>query len=351
MRALKILHLSDDRPGHYHLAEGVIAAISRIAEVEGARLTIARRWIMPGRYLRSLANRGLASGAILRLGYGIDPASLPPTDLVISAGGETLPANIAAAKRLGAANVFCGSIRGVRPDRFSLVVSSYERHAHLPRHLTGLKPCGLDPDDLGRPKHVPVYGPAYPPRLAGLLVGGDSGFFTYRPEEWTQVFDFVRRVSADWGTRWLISTSRRTDPRIAERVFELAKDKQTVADFIDYRWAGPGTLERIFSKADVILCSEDSSTMISEAVWSRLPVVGFSPEAHDFKPEEAEYRDFLSRNNWCRFLPIGGLTVDRLSLALSEISPLRANPLDQLAGELKKRLPGLLGNRQAALSK
>lgn len=116
-----------------------------------------------------------------------------------------------------------------------------------------------------------------------------------------------------------------------------------VADFIDYRWAGPGTLERIFSKADVILCSEDSSTMISEAVWSRLPVVGFSPKLHDFKPEEGEYRDFLVRNNWCRFLPMARLSVDRFGSALSEISPLRVNPLDQLANELRKRLPELLG--------
>ncbi|MEC9367139.1 MAG: ELM1/GtrOC1 family putative glycosyltransferase, partial [Pseudomonadota bacterium] len=265
MAPLKILHLSDDRPGHYHLAEGVIAAISRISDVEGGKISLARRWAFPGRYLRSLANRGLAPGLILRAGYGIDPRSLPKADLVISAGGETLPANIAAARKLGAANIFCGSLRSVSPERFSLIVSSYERHAHLPRHLVGLKPCGLDPDELGRPKHTPTYGSIYPPKLAGLLIGGNSGFFKYDMGEWEKLLAFTREVSAMWGTRWLISTSRRTDPRIAETVFELAKDKQVVADFVDYRWAGPGTLERIFSRADIILSSEDSSTMISEA--------------------------------------------------------------------------------------
>jgi len=155
------------------------------------------------------------------------------------------------------------------------------------------------------------------------------------------LLDFVREISRAWGTRWLVSTSRRTPDFVADRIAELAKDDSVVARSIDFRTAGPGTLPEIFGSADVIVCTEDSSTMISEAVSARLPVLGVAPTAHRFTDEEQLYRDFLIGNNWCRVLPITELTPDAFAHALSEIEPLQENPLDALAAKLKQRLPQL----------
>jgi mitochondrial fission protein ELM1 len=115
-----------------------------------------------------------------------------------------------------------------------------------------------------------------------------------------------------------------------------------IARFVDFRTAGSGTLPEILAKADVIVCTEDSSSMISEAISARLPVVGVAPKAHRFTDEERLYRDFLIRNNWCRVRPIAELTPGNFAQALSEISPLQENPLDALAAKLKERLPELL---------
>jgi mitochondrial fission protein ELM1 len=139
----------------------------------------------------------------------------------------------------------------------------------------------------------------------------------------------------------MISTSRRTPDEVADKVAEAAKDKSVVERFIDYRSAGPGTLPEIFARADVILCTEDSSTMISEAVSARLPVVGVSPAAHHFTEEEAAYRQLLIENGWCRVLPIGGLSPDSFAAALFQIEPIKENPLDVLATKLRERLPEL----------
>ena len=144
-----------------------------------------------------------------------------------------------------------------------------------------------------------------------------------------------------WGTRWLVSTSRRTPDHVADRIAELAKDENVIARFIDYRTAGPGTLPEIFANAEVVVCTEDSSTMISEAVSARLPVIGVAPAAHRFSDEEQDYRAFLVQNGWCRVLPIAALTPDSFARALSEIEPLKENPLDALAAKLKERLPEL----------
>jgi uncharacterized protein len=339
---LKILFLADTRPGHYHLAEGVIAALKRLRPVEVTRIPVERRWIVPTRFLRfRLNSNGFWPPRMLRMAYRIDADALAKPDLVISAGGETLMATLCVTRLFGVPNIFCGSLRGIEAERFSLVVSSYDRDAGSKRHIVVLKPSAIDPDALGRPAEVPRYGADRFPHVAGLLIGGNAGPFRYRADEWERLRAFMGEVSQAWGTRWLVSTSRRTPSHVGDEIAELANDESVIARFIDYRTAGPGTLPEIFASAEVIVCTEDSSTMISEAVSARLPVVGVAPAAHRFTDEEAEYRAFLLGKNWCRVLPIAELTPEAFAIALAEIEPLQENPLDALAARLRERLPQL----------
>ncbi|MGB6702791.1 ELM1/GtrOC1 family putative glycosyltransferase [Methyloceanibacter sp.] len=343
MTTLKVIFLADTRPGHYHLAEGVIAALARLRPVEVTRILVHRRWIVPTRWLRRRINaNSFYPPRMLRMAYRIEAEALPKADLVVSAGGETQMPNICVTRFLGTPNIFCGSLlRGLGPENFSLVISSYDRDAGSPRHMVVLKPSSIDPEALGRPATVPRYGPDHHPRLAGLLIGGNAGPFRYRRGEWERLLDFARGLSKAWGTRWLVSTSRRTPDFVADRVAELAKNESVIAHFIDYRTAGPGTLPDVFRKAEVIVCTEDSSTMVSEAVSARLPVVGVAPKAHRFTDEESAYREFLVRNNWCRVLPIAALKPETFAAAVAEIEPIKENPLDALAARLKERLPAL----------
>jgi mitochondrial fission protein ELM1 len=271
---------------------------------------------------------------------------LPRADLVISAGGDTLAANVAAARVLGAANIFCGTLRHLAPEAFSLVISSYARHAGLPRHLVALKPNGLDPDTLPPRALSSPPGPGRPPRIAGLLVGGPSGLFRWQEHEWRRLARFLAASHGAHGTRWIVSTSRRTPDATADLLREVAADRSgPIAELIDFRHAGAGTLPRLFAGAEAILVTEDSSTMMSEAVCARLPVVGVAPREHSFKDEEREYRAFLTAEGWCRSLALDALSPDAFLAALGEVRPLAVNHLDRLAGALAERLPELFRKR------
>src|SRR5512145_1725978 len=48
---LKALLLSDGKPGHYHLAEGVLAAVARLRPLDTRRLTVRRSFWLPTRSL------------------------------------------------------------------------------------------------------------------------------------------------------------------------------------------------------------------------------------------------------------------------------------------------------------
>ena len=298
---------------------------------------------MPGRVLAALVDRGAPARLILRMGYGLDPKALPKSvDLVLSAGGETLAANVAAARLLGARNIFCGTLRRMRPEAFSLVVSSYARHASLPRHLVALKPNGIDPDGLGRRRDGFV--PGQPPSMAGLLVGGNSGLFRYTDAEWQQLVAIVEASHREYGIRWVVSTSRRSPDAVGDAIQALAqRPGSPIAEFIDFRTAGAGTLPQLFGAVDAVLCTEDSSTMLSEAVCARLPVVGVAPKDHGFKDDEREYRAFMRTQGWCRFLSLDALDAASFVRALGEVTPLEENHLDRLAQQLAERLPEVIG--------
>ena len=223
---LKVIFLADTRPGHYHLAQGVIAALAHLRPVEVTRIEVKRKWIVPTRWLRRrISAKSFFPPRMLRMAYRIDAYALPKADLVVSAGGETHMPNICVSRFLGSPSIFCGSLlRGLGPENFSLIISSYDRDAGSDRHMVVLKPSSIDPDALGRPLSVPRYGPERRPKLAGLLIGGNAGPFRYRRKEWELLLAFIAEIAKAWGTRWLVSTSRRTPDHVADRIAELAKE-------------------------------------------------------------------------------------------------------------------------------
>jgi hypothetical protein len=290
---LKVIFLADTRPGHYHLAQGDCGA-GPPSHRRGHADRGEAQWIVPTRWLRRrISAKTFFPPRMLRMAYRIDAYALPKADLVVSAGGETQMPNICVARFLGASSIFCGSLlRGLGPENFSLIISSYDRDAGSDRHMVVLKPSSIDPDALGRPASVPRYGPERHPQLAGLLIGGNAGPFRYRREEWERLLAFIAEISKAWGTRWLISTSRRTPDHVADRIAELARDESVVARFIDYgcRLAPASSLCR--PKSSYGLEHHDLG-----AVSARLPVIGAAPAPT--ATDGANYRVFRAHTGRC----------------------------------------------------
>lgn len=342
-RPLTALLLADDKPGHYHQAEGVIAAVGRKRPVTTVRVEVCRRFVIPTRTLLQLVNWGASPSLILRLGYRIRAASLPAADVVVSAGGETLAANAAAAKALGVPNIFCGRLRRMKPEHMRLVIVATQSLGDLPNHLVSLPPSPIDRGRAtARNNGGARFGVGNPPARVGVLIGGNSGAFRYGNEDWVQLTQFLRDAHRSYGIRWLATTSRRSGSLIGDALAAMATEPDSCLEtFIDIRTAGPGTLPQIFADADAVLCTDDSTTMISEAVGACLPVVSVSPEDSALEAREAEYRRFLTSEGWYRSLPLFRLTPETFLAALDEIEPRTSSQLDELAAAVSGRLPEL----------
>ncbi len=336
MNELHALLLSDGRPGHYQLAEGVLEAVRRLRPVRITRIDTSRgRW--PGHLLGLASNLGRGDVQMLRVGYGISHEELPSADLIVSAGAETLAASVACARLLRAANIHYGSLRLFRPAGFDLVLTSYRRLAALPRHAMALKPSRIAAE-IRAARH----NSDLPQRTAGLLIGGDSGECQFAESDWERLLTQIGDITALDGTRWRVSNSRRTPDALSDRLADWSKEAASPIDaYIDVRSSGPEQLAPMLSGCDVVAVTDDSSSMISMIVSAALPTLGVRPRRQRLTDNERDYRAYLSENGWYRSVAINDLTPMRFAEELAAITPLRSDPLDDLAVLIKQRLPGL----------
>lgn len=334
MDPLVTLLLSDGRPGHSNLSEGICAAIARLRPLDIVRIDVRRpRWI-PARVLSAMTNAGERFAQPVASLMGI-PNWIQDCDLIVSAGGDTLAASVSLAKTHRCPNIFYGSLRRYRPADFALVLTSYAANATRPNHAMAMKPSAFDSDAM------PVRSRGADSRpVMGLLIGGDSGTVRFSADDWSQLSALLVAVAAN-GQRVIVSNSRRTPASVSDSVRQLASSSGGAVTFIDVRQAGNGTLASLFAACDQVAVTVDSSSMISEAVWARKPVVVLEPQIAQLPALEHSYRAYLTNGGWITMLPLGHATPMALETQFRAASPLKTNPLDDLAALLQARLPAL----------
>ncbi len=334
MTDLTALLLSDGRPGHFNLSLGLLAAVEQVCAVSTTRIDVKRgRW--PGAPVAVWSNVRLAPARLLSIVYGLDAKKLPKVDLIVSAGAETLGANIACARILGAANVFYGSLRYFRPEGFNLVLTSFPANASRPRHAFAPKPS---------PAAAALWktGPrsiANPPLRLALLVGGNSGESTYTDADWEDLFGLVSMLAYTKGIQWQISNSRRTPDAISARLAKLPHQR-----FVDVRNENATSLSELLGSSDAAVVTDESSSMVSDAVATGLAVLGVTPAHHRLTEKERGYRAHLRQSGWYDWAPLASLDAHLALAKLSQLTPMAEDPSLALAKLLREKLPALFAH-------
>jgi mitochondrial fission protein ELM1 len=332
---LAILLLSDGIPGHFRQSEGVVAAIARRRPVEVHRVELPPL-AAPVRLLQALlAPRlpGVFSDRTLFAGKAMPTG---PIDLVVSAGGRTLAANVRAAERYRCPNLFSGSPRRFGYAAFARVLQIYPMTDPPPSWRLVLKPSPVDPDAVPPPRPLALRTGEAPAQVA-VLVGGPVPHANFAPEDWSALADLMRATAATESVRFVLSTSRRTPDAALRWLEPVARDPAVVSDWIDWRSAGPGSIGRALA-ADAVLVTADSMSMICEAVAMRRPTVVLSPAIRRPARDDAALAPLLSRGA-ARVLPLAEATPASLLAVLASVVPIVDNPLDALFGMLEDLLP------------
>jgi len=347
MAPLRILTLLIDKPGHRHQAEGVAAVMGRLRPAQVERLDVRPRWFVPPplRQLGVASLRALPAAVFLKHLYGIDVARLTPPEVIVGSGRPAIGVGLLLKRHFGVPFVYSGLGRKIATTaEIDLMLVSVPSFADRANAALVPVPCLIAPDRLPAPRRL-----ATPADLAGatiaLLLGGDAHSHRFAADDWDDLARLAADLSARFGARVLVAGSRRTAPAAADRFADLAR-RGTIAGFVDWRRGGSGGLGAFFA-ADAILVTEDSVSMMAEAVAAQRPVValrprGFTPTLND------EIVATLVEGGAMALLPIAGTSAATLAEWLVGLRPVVTDHRDVLAAALAARLPGLFGPGAAA---
>lgn len=328
---MRILVLADDKPGHFNQSKGVVTALSRHRSIELDWQDIK----LPTNPITSSMN-----GFRRFLSHSIKPkprwiemiaGAKAPTekpDLIISAGGATLPANIALARYFGVPNIFCGTVRKVPTTAFHAILVPYPQFENTPPYMVALKPCNIDPD-----KTFPAR--SRPSIL--FLLGGDCKTHHYSKQEWGTLLKIITEAcesSASTSDNVVVCNSRRTDDYVSNALTALANRLPSLI-YHDYRTTGAFNLEEELVQASFVVVGEDSNSMITEAVCSQSPVCVYQPQNRNISGlEEGYIRDLETDDRLARIALDENTTFNKLEAQARDLDVLADNHLDILATKI-----------------
>lgn len=333
-RHLRVLLISDGRPGHYRQSEGVVAALRRRVTVELDRVTLGVPMPLPKALLPRLG-RLIGPAFFLRLIHGLDPARIARPHVVVSAGGSTLGANVALSRILQVPNVFSGSTRGYPLEAFRLVLSPYPHAAVAPNVVVGPKPTPFDPDAIPAPRRFNAREEVRGARV-GVLVGGATPYANFGDEDWSRLARTVAMLASEGGCRVTVVTSPRSPEAAYAHLLPMVAGSGGAISVIDYRSAGPGSIEAAFD-CDVILITSDSMSMMTEAAVSRRPAIALAPRAVGRSRDDEAVRGLVEAG-WLAVLPLAEADWDHVTKAAVDLAPAQDNHLDRLADHVLRAI-------------
>lgn len=321
----KILVVSDQKPGHFNQSYGVVAALQRRATFDVSEISVSRFGLLPRRASEVLLKWHWFPNSLhlMLVGFFLRGIRNKP-DIIVSAGGKTLIANVLLARHFGAANIFSGSIRGVDKSSFSAILQIYREYEDIEPYIVGLKPSPAKLID--RPPAESE------PQQICLLVGGPTAAHKFSSTE----FDHLCRELVNSRLNWKIVTSRRTPPGWSRKLAELeGVNNITIFDFAK---TGPLNTSEIMKNCDAAVVTSDSTSMISECIASGLPTVSLTSQSR-LPTKDDDYLEMLHERGWFNSMPMQDYSQIELRNRLKTSTPSIVDHTELLADALENSLP------------
>lgn len=281
MAMKRILVIHESHPGHLTQSRGLATALAArsgaAVEVFDVRMTARGSFRPLLRFLLRLFPKGLPD-ALLRFAYDWSGDTRPlQADVVVSSGGQSIPFAVSIARRLGAKYVFCGDPAPWPAHWCDVVLSPVPIPGHPCAIVTELLLTDMSPERVaGRGgAYRQAFAASGGGTLAALLVGGDSRSHRYMTADWEALAAGINRLG-EQGWRWLLSTSRRTPPE-AEHILRERVDPRWLVKAVWWHAQPERVLVDFLGAADVVGVTQDSLSMLSEAMASGRPVLSLVP--------------------------------------------------------------------------
>ena len=294
---MKLLVIKDDKPGHYNQTDGLVLYLKEIyndLEVEYIQIEIKSK--LTRKILRFLLNTFsdfFQENSLKYLSFFYKTFDIPKNkpDLIISTGGNTSNLNAWFAKVYKCKNILNGALRGLKEELFTNITTvidlGYKNQIILdvaPNTITKEKLLEKSEEFL-KLNNLDINQKYYT-----LLIGGNGAGYKYDNKFYDDLIKFVKKVSKEKNIKWLITTSRRTPVEIENKLEDKLKGFYTY--FVAYNKKEEKILLPFLGLSDVIFVTEESSSMISEAISSSKEVFTIGNE---YSNTDENYKSILEK--------------------------------------------------------
>ncbi len=308
--------VSEGSPGHISQSIGLVEALAAIIPLQSVIIlgkTSVRGWIRPiVRTLMGTKGRPLNNYILNRITNLEIPADAKRPDLIVSSGGKSVFAARTLAERHKVPYVFIGEHKPYPAEWFHTIISPVPKESCKNSIDIELIPTPVTPEFI-KQKGTTEKG------LWCMIIGGASRSRRFNENDWRAIANGMNDLAVRKKIRWLLTTSRRT----GKETEDLLK-KQINPEFLEDAiwWADQPRRElyEFIARSEVLCVTQDSITMVTEAVSSGKPVVAIRPEKVQATTEDfsVTYFERLEKNK--RAINIFCHNFSKLELDLEQFS-------------------------------
>ncbi len=280
--------VNEGSPGHLSQSLGFSRILNQIhphQTIEVFGRTTLRGW--QRHLLRYLMGKKGRSIPLRFLNWVADthiPLGLLPPDLIISSGGKSVFTAHALASFYKTPYVFIGERKPYPSNWFSAVFSPVAAEVDINTYFLDLIPTPVTPEFIAEKGTLE-------PSTWCMVIGGKSRSYPFKDDDWKMLAHSMNALAKKNNIKWLLTTSRRTG-RMAETILE----KELNPDFIkDAIWWGTEPRRELYAflaRSELLFVTQDSITMVTEAVSSGKPVIAINIPSADLFDTGVQYSYF-----------------------------------------------------------
>ncbi len=346
---IRLLILSDNKPGHVTGSMGILKSLEKLTPVTSVILQVHLRLKFMRYLLRVLLNSPHWIERIpkkvhlhlMRFFYKIDnPLCLEtgdPFDWLVSAGGDTSFLNAWIARLYSIKNIYCSSLRNLNPSLFTIRITLGAGEAGANEIKMELSPAPVDREKINEQgRQFRSEQNLEKNTVWAVLIGGDGAGYHYDCSAMELLAGGLLALAERHKACLLITTSRRTGMKLEQTLKSSFDNHPAVAYATYFNHQPEKVVAKFLGAADVVFCTADSGSMITEAMAAGKPVYVLKPER--IKPQ-LFYQAFLQQHIDARHIrqvsldSLHTLDVDQDSAAYFNL--LADDPISELTEKIK----------------
>ena len=320
-----ILLITDEKPGHENISRGIIETIRKHQDINLIEVNATLRSSLFKRLIKNILNQSnIWQGRKLFIDIFYKGRVIPQKidcDLVVSTGGATSFLNVMLSRYLKCPNIYCSSLRGLKHTLFTYLISLDENH-YDNEIIVDVAPLVLPTDALKLELFRRENSIDERERIWSILIGGPTKDYPFSADDIEQMVAGMIALAKKERAKLCVTTSRRTTVEMEKKLYDIFKqEKNTIKKYVLYNQKPEKVMGMFLAAAERVFVTEDSGSMITEAVLSKKPVYTIRTDNAHPRGIYKKFMDKLIKNKMVISVEIDGIPLirpDEVTVCLKE---------------------------------